>query len=453
MCRTEGQKAAARLEQDEIDNLASYALKSRLRHEELGTRFREHRTAPLEYRTEYHRDRDRILWSKAFKRLQHKTQVFPHYTEDHYRRRLTHSLEVAQIATTLARALKLNEVAAEAIALGHDLGHAPFGHAGEAALNEKLRVLSGGHVRAAGSPVPVYGFDHCAHAIEVVCRIEHDYQGSPYAKHYGLNLTFDVRDGILKHMFDRKPEQAELAGRPFSRIANLVAFSSYAEYGESRGSLEAQCVYFADKVAYLLGDIEDGLRRRIFAYDEIQRDEFIKAIWEAHCRERGRDVEVPKLRRMDDFLAFRRDGLAALILVCIENTTQTLKDEGIETLADVLGAGKRLLWVPSRLHELWTEFHRTRMENRLYIHKDVSACVFKAKKIVRDLFDAYMDKPDLIDHEYRKRCEKSYGAVGVTDACELHLIMVRDYVAGMTDPFATNQHKRLFMSSEQVTFS
>jgi len=183
------------LESRELD-LASYALKSKERREELGEGFREAPTkAKLEFRTEYHRDRDRILWSKAFKRLQHKTQVFPHYVEDHYKRRLTHSLEVAQIATTVARALRLNEVATEAIAFGHDLGHTPFGHAGESALNKILNLklivkstniqelqntisneLNNHSVESDDNlPVPIFGFDHCVHAIEVVSRIAKEY--------------------------------------------------------------------------------------------------------------------------------------------------------------------------------------------------------------------------------------------------------------------------------------
>jgi len=179
---TPGEKFAVELEKRELINLEPYALRSHDRRESLKSRFRESQIpTPLEYRTEYHRDRDRILWSKSFKRLQHKTQIFPHYFEDHYRRRLTHSLEVAQIATTVARALKLNEVAAEAIALGHDLGHTPFGHAGENALSkvmlEKTKKLgkNGKSKKHLNVPIPIDGFDHCAHAIEVVSYIEKEY--------------------------------------------------------------------------------------------------------------------------------------------------------------------------------------------------------------------------------------------------------------------------------------
>lgn len=235
--------------------LASYALKSKDRREQLGGSFREATPkAKLKFRTEYHRDRDRILWSKAFERLQNKTQVFPHYVEDHYKRRLTHSLEVSQIATTVARALNLNETATEAIALGHDLGHTPFGHAGEQALNKILNLKlkdqnksiqelqntiineQNNHIVDHGnnSPIPILGFDHCAHAIEVVSRIEKEYDDE--TQHGGLNLTFDVRDGILKHMCERTSDE-DKQERPFSNIADLTQFHEYKSFGANKGSL------------------------------------------------------------------------------------------------------------------------------------------------------------------------------------------------------------------------
>ena len=272
------------LESHELD-LAPYALKSKERREELGESFREAPTkAKLEFRTEYHRDRDRILWSKAFKRLQHKTQVFPHYVEDHYKRRLTHSLEVSQIATTVARALNLNETVTEAIALGHDLGHTPFGHAGEQALNKILTLKSKamdpeirGYLeklrkRKANKIVPIFGFDHCVHAIEVVSRTEKEYDSE--TNHGGFNLTFDVRDGILKHMCEREHDE----DRPFSNIIDLTKFHEYKSFGANKGSLEAQCVYFADKVTYLLGDIEDGIRSDILQCEELNKHDFVKEL-------------------------------------------------------------------------------------------------------------------------------------------------------------------------------
>jgi dGTPase len=252
MAASRGEEFRETLESIERRDIKPYGLKSAERREHLGARFRAFPAkAALEYRTEYHRDRDRIVWSKSFKRLQHKTQIFPHYFEDHYRRRLTHSLEVAQIATTVARALGLSEVATEAMALGHDLGHTPFGHAGEETLNGIMQKgCEKHHIDPAKCSVPVFGFDHCVHAIEVVSRIEREYEHE--TNQGGLNLTFDVRDGILKHMYERrdKPE------RPLSNLSNLIKFPNYEAYAANKGSLEAQCVYFADKIAYFFGDIE-----------------------------------------------------------------------------------------------------------------------------------------------------------------------------------------------------
>ncbi|GAI96283.1 unnamed protein product, partial [marine sediment metagenome] len=255
--------------------------------------------AKLKFRTEYHRDRDRILWSKAFKRLQHKTQVFPHYVEDHYKRRLTHSLEVAQIATTVARALRLNEAATEAIALGHDLGHTPFGHAGEKALNKILtaesKVLDPGIRKEIGKlkklkskKVPIFGFDHCVHAIEVVSRIEKEYDHETH--HGGLNLTFDVRNGILKHMCSREDTKIKKE-RPFSNIPGVVKFDKYKDFDTNKGSLEAQCVYFADKVTYLLGDIEDSIRSNILKCEELKgsKGDFYRKLEEKYKGYRGKE--------------------------------------------------------------------------------------------------------------------------------------------------------------------
>lgn len=437
------------LEKREIELLAPYALRSSEPREALEPRFREHDDqTPLEYRTEYHRDRDRILWSRAFKRLQHKTQVFPHYVEDHYRRRLTHSLEVAQIATTLARALDLNEPATEAIALGHDLGHAPFGHAGERALNEVLRAKRpDGAAPETDEPIPIFGFDHCVHGVEVVSRVEREYQIGDNG-YFGLNLTFDVRDGILKHMRERRPDD----DRPYSNLDRVVPFAAFQEFGNDRGSLEAQCVYFADKVAYLLGDIEDGIRRRIFSCEELTSDDFIKGVWDEHCEKRGQQWLLT-LKDVDDFLAYRRKALAALILNCIDTTKQKLADRNIRATEDVASQAQRIVGIGEELNNAWKVFDESWMEGRLYVQKDVMACEFKAKKIIRDLFNAYMKSPDLIDKEYRTNAKECYDAIGLSDEKCVRLVTVRNYIAGMTDPFAMTQHARLFSPLEHVRFS
>ncbi len=458
--------SAKALEGRESKTLASYALKSKKRRDKLKDKFRESiPKSPLEHRTEYHRDRDRILWSKAFKRLQHKTQVFPHYVEDHFKRRLTHSLEVAQIATTVARALKLNEAATEAIALGHDLGHTPFGHAGEEALNEIMTLKSeilnakvGKELKKlsklkTNNIVPIFGFDHCVHAIEVVSRIEKEYDHE--TNHGGLNLTFDVRNGILKHMCSRNDAKSKKK-RPFSNIPGVVKFDKYKEFKDNKGSLEAQCVYFADKVTYLLGDIEDGIRSGILRCEQIRKsDESFFDRLEAKLKDeyRGSQAEL-KLEHPDDFGSFRSTVLTTLILDCIDNANQNLernklKDKDIDA---VLLCNKRIVSVSEGLKEAWRDFYKRLMEEYLFKHERVKACAFKAQKIVTGLFEAYWREEHLMQEKYRRHSKKAYENIGIRDNKLLKLITVLNYIAGMTDAFATDQHARLYMSSERIRF-
>jgi len=448
MAPSKGERFTDRLEQLEEENLEQYALKSRSRRVQLGPRlFREGKVgARLEYRTEYHRDRDRIVWSKSFKRLQNKTQVFPHYVEDHYKRRLTHSLEVTQIATTVARALRINEVATEAIARGHDLGHTPFGHAGEEALNEILKDKCKDHnIDPAKCPVPIFGFDHCVHAIEVVSRIEQEYGHE--TGHGGLNLTFDVRDGILKHMFDRNPDPE----KPLSTVSGAVKPQEYRVFGDNKGSLEAQCVYFADKLAYLLGDIEDGLRSDILRCPDIRKEDFYDALQDYYAKYRKKASKI-ELVSKDSFPGFRSKVLTVLILDCIDNALANLRRHAFPTVQDVLSHRKRIVWVGDRLAKAIRDFYDKWVVRHMFVHNDVVACAFKAKNIVRDLFDAYYGNERLINEHYRQHCKEAYKDVCKSDSDPVfRLILVRNYVAGMTDSYATQQHARLFMSSERIS--
>jgi len=371
MPKTAGELFAKVLSQEELA-CAKYALVSQRRKHDLGDTFRRYKTSPLEYRTEFHRDRDRIIWSRAFKRLQHKTQIFPHYVEDHYRRRLTHTLEVAQIATTLARALKANEVATEAIALGHDLGHAPFGHAGEEALNERLKnskPKKGGAGKLKGRrtssrcPVPLYEFDHCAHGVEIVSRIEDEYRRRQ-AGTFGLNLTFDVVDGILKHIYD--PDAMPGRGaKVAAKLPGLVKHAAYKDYGDNKGSIEAQCVYLADKTAYLLGDIEDAIGRRIFLCNELEEDEFIKYLWDRYTTLRNTTGKVI-LKDSRDFLELRGAALTVLILDAVEHSQALIKKARPASVPEVLECSTRLVAVPDKTCQLWDRFYKKWCEGTLY---------------------------------------------------------------------------------------
>ena len=462
------EQSAKDLEKQEFKSLAKYALKAQERRENLKDKFRESvPPSPLEHRTAYHRDRDRILWSKAFKRLQHKTQVFPHYVEDHYKRRLTHSLEVAQIATTVARALKLNEVATEAIALGHDLGHTPFGHAGESALNKILNLkltdqnkniqelqntihneLNNPSVDSNDNlPIPIFGFDHCVHAIEVVSRIAKEYDSE--TSHGGFNLTFDVRDGILKHMCERTRVK-EKQERPFSNIADLTQFDKYKSFGANKGSLEAQCVYFADKVTYLLGDIEDGVRCDILECKALDDHAFIKKILGKYYK-KYRKSDLQRLNKTD-FPLFRSNVLTTLILNCINTAKNNIEKSKIKNVDEVLSNDERIVFLSDDLKKSWTYFYQEWMVNKLFKNDRVVACSFKAEKIVTDLFNAYFENQGLIDSKYYEHCLTVYKEMGISDEKLLNLIIARNYIAGMTDPFASDQHARLYMALERIRF-
>jgi len=442
--RIEG--SAKALEEQECKTLSSYALKAEERRNNLKEKFRERPPkAPLEHRTGYHRDRDRILWSKTFKRLQHKTQIFPHYVEDHYKRRLTHSLEVSQIATTVARALKLNEVATEAIALGHDLGHTPFGHAGEKALN---KILTGDSQKVKiekrdGTLIPIFGFDHCVQAIEVVSRIEKEYRYE--TSHGGLNLTFDVRDGILKHMYEREHDE----DRPFSNIPAVVEFPEYKMYRDNKSSLEAQCVHFADKLAYLLGDIEDGVRSNILQCRDLNDGPFFQKLRSKYKQYRGDTVE---LRKKDEFESFRSKALTTFILDCIDNATKNLNRIGLKSVDEVLSSNERIVFASDDLKESWTSFYNKWMRDNLFENEVVEACTFKAEQIVTDLFKAYLDNTKLIKKTYRDHCRIAYKDIHNSDEYSFKLILVRNYIAGMTDAFASDQHARLYMPLERIRF-
>jgi dGTPase len=441
-----GGESRDQLEKREIEELKCYALRSAERRKALADRFRQYdrKDDPLEFRTEYHRDRDRIVWSTAFRRLQHKTQIFPHYVEDHYQRRLTHSLEVAQISTTLCRALELNEVAAEAISLGHDIGHTPFGHGGEEALDTALQCLAKEDgVGISSTPVAVYGFDHCVQGVEQVSRICDDYK----PQYYGLNLSFDVRDGILKHIYDQDPIGATKSARHFSNLSRIVKLDEYKQFAGGHGSLEAQCVWFADKVAYLLSDMEDGLRAQIFSFGKIEKDPFVKSLWENYKKWRPTESGTVKIATMDEFLSFKRKALSVLILDCAKETSERLDGFNPKSVDDVLKNG-RIVNVRPDLRSAWKGFYAEKQRDTLYCHEGVKACEFKAAKIVGDLFGAYRNELKLIPAEFREDTQKAYEHL-LERKC-VDVMIARNYVAGMTDSFAIEQHKRLFMSSERA---
>lgn len=450
--KSRGEKIVDELEKYEVENLAPFALKSSERRIELEEKFRKYKPdTQLEYRTEYQRDRDRIIWSKTFKRLQHKTQIFPCYSTDHFRRRLTHSLEVSQVATTIARALKLNVDAAEAMALAHDLGHTPFGHAGEKALNEeclpklKTELEKLNKELKEGNEVPVCIFNHALQGIEVVERIETEYASD----YYGLNLTFDVREGILKHMrFEKDNEQK---GSDPILLDEVVKFGQYRQFENNFGSLEAQCVLVADKIAYFFHDFEDALRAHILEckiFEDKEFTEFKRLLTESVID--SRKIEFENIENLDGFLLFRRKALAAFILNIAENSEESLKNFGIKSVKD--GKKDRFISLSKDIDIKKEQLYKKYIKEKVFSHEKYQATEFKAKKIVNELFKAYHDNKELIPKDFQDHTSNAYKGL-VADEEQEKAVLVRNYISGMTDSFVIAKHKDLFMSSEQILIS
>lgn len=345
------------------------------------------------YRAEFQRDRDRIVHSTAFRRLEYKTQVFVNHEGDLFRTRLTHSLEVAQIARGIARALSLNEDLVEAISLAHDLGHTPFGHAGQDALNECMRDFG--------------GFEHNLQSLRIVDQLEERYAAFP-----GLNLGFETREGIVKHC---SLDVARTLGELGERFLN-----------RSQPSLEAQICNLADEIAYNNHDIDDGLRSGLLSIDQLMEvtlfREHLQLVQAAYRELYGRRLIHETVRRM----------INALVCDLIETTRCNIARAKPQTLAEVRQAGK-LVGFSSAMREAQLEMKRFLREN-LYQHFQVLRMTRKAHRIVADLFSTFLSDPRLLPEEYRDRDGQPR--------------RVADYVAGMTDRYAMKEHRRLFAVGE-----
>ncbi len=367
---------------------------------EANSRGRRHPEPPPPYRSEYQRDRDRIVHSTAFRRLEYKTQVFVNHEGDLFRTRLTHSIEVAQIGRTIARALRLNEDLTEAIALAHDLGHTPFGHAGQDALNACMADYG--------------GFEHNLQSLRVVDELEEKYADFP-----GLNLTFETREGILKHC---SPENARHLGEIGQR---------FLERGQP--SLEAQLANLADEIAYNNHDVDDGLRAGLLALEALREVTLFRehhdTVHRAHPRLAPRRTIHEVIRRM----------INRLVSDLIETSRARLEAAGIRHPDDVRRWPEPLMGFSSEMAELNRELKR-HLRRHLYHHYRVERMTAKARRIVSELFDAFFHHPELLPDEYRLRArerERQQGAAG-------RARVVTDYIAGMTDRYAIAEHKRLF---------
>lgn len=351
---------------------------------------------PPRYRGEYQRDRDRIVHSTAFRRLVYKTQVFVNHEGDLYRTRLTHSLEVAQIARTVARALDLNEVLVEAICLAHDLGHTPFGHAGQDMLNECMRDYG--------------GFEHNLQSLRVVDELEHK-----YADFRGLNLTFETREGILKHCSARNARELGELGRRF--------------LDRHQPGLEAQLANLADAIAYNNHDVDDGLRAGLLHLDQLREQTLFGEQYDAVVR------RYPKLDDRRLVYEIIRRMIDRLVTDLIENTKAGLESIAPSSMEDVRRQPEPLVRFSDGMSEMHTQLKRF-LHHNLYRHENVRRMTDRAKVTVRELFERYMREPDEMAPDFSRPAI----AAAADEARKARV--VADYVAGMTDRFALREHER-----------
>lgn len=368
-----------------MDNLATYAVS------EHNTRGRIINETPPSGRSEFQRDRDRIIHSKAFRRLEYKTQVFVNHEGDLFRTRLTHSLEVAQIGRSIARNLRLNEDLVEAITLAHDLGHTPFGHAGQDALNQCMKAYG--------------GFEHNLQSLRVVDILE-----ERYAEFDGLNLCFETRAGILKHASRKNARNLGEVGERF--ILN------------QRPALEAQLANLADEIAYNNHDVDDGLRSGLIDLEQLQNVGVFSRHWSV-------------VKRKYPALAGRRlihETIRAMINIVVTDLTvqsaQNIKEARIGNLADVYDAPPLIGFSPAIRKE--QQELKKFLHEHLYLHFRVMRMSSKASHIIQRLFDAFSANVRLLPVKHQQK----FRQIGHQ--------AIADYIAGMTDRYAIKEYQRLF---------
>ena len=357
-----------------------------------GRRFAE---PPAPTRNAYQRDRDRIVHSTAFRRLVYKTQVFLNHEGDLFRTRLTHSLEVAQLGRSIARALGLNEDLVEAIALAHDLGHTPFGHAGQDALHECMAAHG--------------GFEHNLQSLRVVDHLE-----ERYPQFDGLNLSFEAREGILKHCSRSHAEQIE-AREPAGVARRFL--------DRTQPSLEAQLCNLADAIAYNAHDIDDGVRSGLLGFEQLQEVELFRHYREQAVREHPQLATRPRRWLYESI----RRMLSEQVYDVIDTTRAALAQAGVGSADEARQAGP-LVRFGEPMRERSAALKQF-LFARLYRHPQVMQTTGQAQQVVRELFDAYLDQPGEMGPEFALREDRQRS--------------VADYIAGMTDRFAMREHERL----------
>ena len=360
-------------------------------------------------RTVFQRDRDRIIHSTAFRRLKHKTQVFIAHEGDHYRTRLTHTIEVAQIARALARSIRLDEDLAEAVALVHDFGHTPFGHTGEDALNDKMQDFG--------------GFDHNAQSLRIVTNLE-----KRYAEFDGLNLTWETLEGLVKHNGPLTDAHGNGLGHPVP--AAILEYNAQHDLELARfASLEAQCAAIADDIAYNAHDIDDGLRSGLLTLDAL---EDVPVIGDILRFVRQKYPALDDVRTSHEIV---RRQITIMVEDVIRSAQANLQELQPQTLSDIHDAGRTLIEFSAPLREREKALKAFLYKN-LYFHESVVRVRKSAERIVRDLFDAYLADDQCMPEGWRE--SEKQGDM------RAQARLVADFLSGMTDTYAVREHRRLF---------
>ena len=373
------------------NHLKPYAVKS------INSKGRIYKELENSIRSPYQRDRDRIIHSTSFRRLKHKTQVFVNTEGDHYRTRLTHSMEVSQIARTLARSLGLNEDLSETLSLSHDLGHTPFGHAGEEALNDCMKKYG--------------GFDHNIQTLRIVTSIE-----KKYYKFYGLNLTIETLDGLIKHngpIFDLSRYKRILKKDFFSK---KIIFNTFP-------SLEAQVAAISDDIAYNNHDLEDGLRAELFTIKEFSSISLISKLVNKHMK------NIKNFRKEVIISQIIRDLINLMVLDVINTTNKNLKKSKPQTIRDIYKENRLIVDFSDKMKIIVRQM-KVFLKKNMYNHDKVLLNTNRGKKIINDLFKYLSKKPkryiskDLLNKNTKERA-------------------IADFIAGMTDRYAINLYNKI----------
>jgi dGTPase len=384
----------------QASGLAAYAATESVSR---GRRFGE---PPPQFRSEYQRDRDRIIHSNAFRRLVYKTQVFVNHEGDLYRTRMTHSMEVAQIARSIAAALGLNETLTEAICLAHDLGHTPFGHAGQDALNACMRKFG--------------GFEHNLQSLRVVDELE-----DRYADFHGLNLTFECREGILKHCSVRNARQLGELGERFVR--------------RRQPSLEAQLSNLADEIAYNNHDVADGLRAGLITLDDLSE---VGLFERQHRNVLARYTDLPARKVIHETI---RRVINQVVSDLIRTTRENLDKAAPTSVAEVRARSKPLVGFSPDVAREQLELKQF-LNQRVYRHYKVLRMTSKARLVVTRLFDTFVSDATLMPTEHQESVARLEASLGIPGRARA----VADYIAGMTDRYAILEHRRLFDPAERT---